>query len=98
MKILISKDADFDIDKIFEYSISEFGRKRAEIYYTGLRNKLDNIANNLVAFSKYDHIKDELRRTNYESHAIFYRISDDSAVILRVLHQSMNPIKHLDND
>ncbi len=67
----------------------------AELYYSGLSDHFIYISNNLGASRSFSFVKEKLLRSNFESHAIYYRQEDKAILILRVLHQRMDPLRHI---
>ena len=96
MSIVRTQKAEDDIKEIYKYSFTSFGEEQAEKYYDGLAVKFKSILEETVHSTDYSFIEPELRRTNYGSHAIYYRMSNkNKVVIIRVLHQSMDELRHL---
>ena len=95
MKILLSVDAEKDIEEIYCYSVSNFGENQAELYYSGLTGHFAYIAGNPNTGSNFSFVKENVFRSNYESHAIYYRQGKSEILILRVLHQQMDPVRHM---
>ena len=96
MKLIITNDAAEDISSIIDYTISQFGLAQAEKYYHGLEDKFTSIVEGGAHFQDYSFVREGLKRTNYQSHAIYYRCIEEDILILHVLHQSMNELKHLE--
>ena len=97
MKLTITYDADEDIRSIFDYTISEFGLNQAEKYYHGLQEKFSSIIEGRAHSQDYSFVREGLKRTNYQNHAIYYKTTKEEVFILRVLHQSMDQLRHLDS-
>jgi toxin ParE1/3/4 len=99
MTVQLTVDAEQDIEGIYYYSITNFGEKQADLYYlnpaSGLSDHFTYIANNLETSRSFNFVKERLLRSNFENHAIYYRQEDDGILILRVLHQRMDPLRHL---
>ncbi|HHS99452.1 MAG TPA: type II toxin-antitoxin system RelE/ParE family toxin [Thiomicrospira sp.] len=95
MQLVIQNKAKEDIKQIYYYSLNHFGERKADEYYVGLTNRMEEVCSGFVVSSNYSHIRQGLRRTNYESHAIYYRINDQQVIILRVLGQSQDSFRHL---
>ena len=95
MKIIRTKKAEEDIKEIYKYSFLNFGEAQAEKYYKGLERKFNSILNKTAHSTDYSFIEPDLRRSNYGAHAIYYRINKDDIIIIRILHQRMDEIKHL---
>jgi toxin ParE1/3/4 len=96
MTVKITEDAKIDIKEIYIYSYQNFGEAKADEYLDGLDAKLLNLPNVLIS-SEYDFVREGLKRSNYEKHAVYYRLEDDHILVLRVLHQLMDPARHIES-
>jgi len=90
-----SKEADKDIDKIYEYTILNFGHKKAKVYLQNLNSKIQSITNQQVQGRKVDFIREDLRRLEVGSHIIFYTKESALFLIVRVLHKNMDAERHI---
>jgi len=96
MKLTITNNADEDIKSIIDYTISTFGLAQAEKYYRGLEDKFSSITEGRAHSQDYSFVREGLKRTNFQSHAIYYKIiHEDEVLILNVLHQRMDELRHL---
>lgn len=91
----LTTKADADIDGIYEYSIQAFGLTQARTYLTGLHARFDALAEHPLHGRAADALAPGLRRSDYESHIVFYLPQDDGILIVRVLHQRMDVALHL---
>ena len=84
----ITKNAVFDIEEIWFWTIENFSEKQAEIYHLDL----ETVIKNLVienSFEQYNFIR-------HKSHYIFYiHTSEEKIKIVRILHQNRNFTKFL---
>lgn len=97
MSIVRTKLAENDIKNIYMYSYGEFGEEQADKYYDGLEKRFQQILEQTPHSQSYSHIDPGLRRVNYEHHAIYYHLgSDGELLIIRVLHQRMDEVRHLE--
>lgn len=87
--------ADADFDGIYEYSILTFGEAVADDYALDLVDAFVKLTDNPRVGKSYDHIKPGSRGLVHRSHIIYYIPATDSVIILRVLHQSQDPLRHL---
>lgn len=85
-KYILSQEADNDLEKIFDYTLEEFGFNQAVKY-------LDEIAEVFVKIIKTPEIgrsRNEIKKNLYSlpigSHVVFYTIQIDHIRIVRVLH------------
>ncbi len=79
---------------IHSYSLKEFGLSQAERYIREIDNCFQKTANNPVISRSCAHINTDLRAVNVASHVIFFKITIDGIVIIRVLHKMMDFIQH----
>jgi len=91
----LSKKADFDLEKIYEYGILNFGLKRAKIYIIGLHERFEDLANSPGFGRCASQYALKLRRFEYKSHVIFYIITDTGVFIVRVLGVRMDFRQHI---
>ncbi|MDH3601678.1 MAG: type II toxin-antitoxin system RelE/ParE family toxin [Candidatus Tectomicrobia bacterium] len=91
----LTSDAERDLDKIADYSIENFGLAQAETYLLGLRECFEILDEHPALGRDYSHIKTSCRRHEYVSHSVYYTSTDTGVLILRVLHQSMGPGRHI---
>ena len=89
----ISGEAEADLVKITEYTLSKWGWRQAEEYLAKLEDGFDLLARNPSAGRLCDLILPGLRRFEIGKHVVFYRSETKGIRVVRVLHQSMLPIK-----
>jgi toxin ParE1/3/4 len=81
----LSDKADEDLSQLYEYGILHYGQERADRYYNGLIERLEELAENPRFGQAVDHIRPGYRRSVYGRHSIYYRIDPDAVVIVRIL-------------
>jgi len=91
----LTEDAEADVDGIYEYSILHFGLQQARDYVNGLHGCFGNLADSPRLGRDYSHVKANARRFEYQSHSVYYTITSDGILVLRVLGASMDPGRHL---
>ena len=84
-----------DLESIYLYSSSEFGIQRTEDYFLVIETSFQRLANDPLISRKCDYIRQDLRAFNVGSHIIFFKMTDYGVAVIRVLHQSMDFIRHL---
>ena len=90
----LTLDADRDVAQIFLDGLELFGAAQAEKYALGMSGHFAFLAEKKKRGSDYDHVLPGLRRSEYVSHAIYYRHTDYGVLILRILHGRMDPARH----
>ena len=73
MKLLISKKASEDIEKIWLYTYKNWSQEQADRYYNLILDEIEYIAENFESGKSVDYIKKGYRATVVKSHIIFYK-------------------------
>ena len=95
-KYVISARAKADIKAIARYTLENFGKNQSLKYAQGLKELLEELAQNPDLGSRYIAVKDQMvLRYRYKSHVIFYFIHNEKIFIVRVLGGMMDFSKHL---
>lgn len=82
---LLTEQADEDIANILRQGILDFGLQKAEKYYDGLVDRLNNIAERPLMYQAVDEIKPGYRRSVYNVHSIYFQIYQTEVLIIRIL-------------
>ncbi len=91
----LSDEAARDIEGILHHSVQCFGAVQAERYFEALKECIELLADNPnIGHSAEDILPDYLRFP-HESHVIFYKTLSSSILIVRILHERMDPKKHI---
>ena len=91
----LSEAADADIEHILERSIEAWGFDRAEAYLLSLHHTFGRLAEFPNSGRDVSSLRSGYFRAEHESHSIFYRKITEGILIMRVLHQKMQPKRHL---
>lgn len=81
-----SEEADEDLDRIYDFGLQTFGKNQADIYYFGLLDQFEKIANNPKLYTTLDDFR-SYRRCVYESHSIYYTEQEQGVLIIPILGQ-----------
>jgi toxin ParE1/3/4 len=95
MKIHISRKAEEDLENIYVYSYQNFGLNKAEAYLDTLNQRILDISSNSLIGADYSFVKAGTRRLIIKSHTIYYSRQLNIIKIIRVLHHSQDPVRHL---
>ena len=83
---ILSQEADFDLEDIFEFSFDEFGLEQA-IKYLG---EIDDVFIKIVKTPHIGRTRNEIKQGLFSlpvgKHIVFYRILIDHIRIIRVLY------------
>lgn len=93
--LFITRAARLDLKKIAAYTQRTWGVAQRRLYLKGLDATFQLLADSLGAGAACDYITVGLRKHPHEQHVVFYECQDDTIVIVRVLHKSMDVEWHL---
>ena len=94
----LTRHAERDVLDIYLYTLKHFGPAQADRYTSDLSARFSAIAVEPTLGRDFGDIHPRARRVNQGSHAIYYRPDADGILILRILHQKMDPARHLARD
>ncbi len=95
MRYQLTDEAARDVKGILDHSVKNFGIVKAEHYFEALKERVELLADNPnIGHSAEDILPDYLRFP-HESHIIFYKIFSSSILVVRILHERMDPKKHI---
>lgn len=91
-----SQQASRDIDEIYLYGFINFGENQADLYSEKMKNLiLETLCRNPLIGRLDGRVNPAIRRFDFESHVIFYDVTDTVIFIVRILHGSVDFVKHL---
>lgn len=95
MKYQLTEEATRDVEEILAYSVNSFGIAQTEHYFEALKECIELLAGNPDIGHSAEDILPEYLRFPYESHVIFYKRLTSSILVVRILHERMNPELHI---
>ncbi len=90
-KLRISGPAKLDLGRIGEYTRRAWGAVQKRKYLGQIKVMFEAVRDTPGIGTRRDDIRKGLRAQSVQKHVIFYRETKTELVIVRVLHQSMNP-------
>lgn len=94
-KLRISRPAIRDLERIGAYTTQRWGADQKRTYLTGIRDTFRNIRDMPGIGASRDEIAHGLRAHPVQSHIIYYRETNDTIAVVRVLHRSMDPTRRI---
>ncbi len=88
MKVILSVEAENDLEEIYDYSVDRFGLKVADEYFSQMVEGFDRIAQFPESAIVRNELTADLRSKVYGSHVIFFKVQPEQILIIRILHQS----------
>jgi toxin ParE1/3/4 len=94
----LSKSARSDLREIARFTTHRWGKAQATAYILQLRERCQQLATspNVGRSNRGDPFG--LRRVESGSHVVYYQQREDDIWIVRILHKSMLPSRHLMHD
>ena len=84
-KYRLTNKAENEIEKIYEYSILNFGLRTAQEYVSGLHKRFALLSDNQNWGNDYGFLKPDLCRYEYRSHSIYYQTLKEGILIAEVI-------------
>jgi toxin ParE1/3/4 len=94
-KIVLSDEAQEDFRDILSFTTQMWSEQQADIYSDIINDALALLAVNPKMGHKKLGIQKDILALKVKRHFIFYQLEDDTIYILRILHDSMDYIMHL---
>ena len=89
-KFRISATAIDDLEGIWEYTFLNWSKEQADRYHKLIISEIEFIAENKTSGKPMDHVKDGYPVTYVKSHMIFFKRSERTVEVMRILHQRMD--------
>ena len=94
--VRLSGGAERDLDDIAAYSVETFGPDIAALYLRDIDRALDRLAAFPEIGSLAVALRQQPRCLPCRQHHIYYIVEQDSVLVIRILHQAMDPQKWLE--
>ncbi|MCU7833817.1 MAG: type II toxin-antitoxin system RelE/ParE family toxin [gamma proteobacterium symbiont of Taylorina sp.] len=95
LSFIFTDKAETDLADIIDFTLEQWGAENAHKYINGLEETAQMLADNPDIGIKRGNLLEELLCFPYESHVLYYYKQLNKVVIIRVLHQNMEPENHL---
>ncbi|MCG7307907.1 type II toxin-antitoxin system RelE/ParE family toxin [Brachybacterium sp. ACRRE] len=87
--------AQRDLSEIWDFTEDRWSASQAESYLRDIQNAIERLAADPDRGRPVDDIRQGYRRYGIGSHLVFYVQRGDRIDVIRILHQRMNPGRHL---
>lgn len=89
--------AQRDLSSIWDYPRDRWGAEQAEAYIAEIRAAIERVADDRRRGRRCDEIREGYRRYRTGSHLVFSVTRPDGVDVIRVLHERMDPSRHVEN-
>lgn len=93
--VRLSPAAQGDLDAIFDYTVRQWGLEQAVDYTRAMQSACTALAQAPDRSQDCDHIRPGYRRVGVGRHFIYFRVEAWGIAVIRILHQRMDPPRHL---
>ncbi|UNX53842.1 type II toxin-antitoxin system RelE/ParE family toxin [Georgenia sp. TF02-10] len=87
--------AQRDLSSIWDFTEERWDVRQAETYVAEIRAAIERVADDPGRGRACEEIREGYRRYGIGSHMLFYVENADGVDVIRILHQRMDPTRHL---
>lgn len=87
--------AQRDLSSIWDFTAARWDARQAETYIAEIRAAVERVADDPRRGHACNEIREGYRRYSIGSHLVFYVESSVGVDVIRILHQRMDPTRHL---
>lgn len=95
LNIKLTERAKKDLRSIVLYTRETFGSKQATRYVEELQAKIELLAKSPKLGTLRPELRSEIRSSPFKSHTIYYYSDGDNLTVVTVLHNTMEPSRHI---
>lgn len=95
MRVVLSLQADADLREIWTYSAETWDRAQADAYINGLRGTLDKVRRGVITLRGDPALPPVYRSLHHKRRVILLRMDVNDLRVIRILHDRMDPGRHL---
>ena len=94
-QLVIAPAAKADLKEIYQHGLRQWGQAQSDNYLNKLKDLFWSLTEQPMMGVERSELLLGARSLTIESHALFYRVSNDTIEIIRVLHGRQDPQRHL---
>lgn len=87
--------AQRDLSSIWDYTEAHWDAHQAEVYIGEIRAAVERVADDPRRGRRCDDIREGYRRYSIGSHLLFFVERSGGIDVIRILHQRMDPARHM---
>jgi toxin ParE1/3/4 len=91
----LSPAAQTDLDSIFDYTVGQWGLAQAFDYTDLIEATCMELADSPLRAQSCERIRRGYRKRSIGRHAIYFQVTTDGILVMRILHQRMNAAQYL---
>lgn len=90
LALRLTPRAESDLVGVWVYSCETWGVEQADNYLDLLELGMKQLVQHPALGTVYSHVLPGYRRLHVEYHDVFYKVSGEEVLVVRVLHESMD--------
>jgi toxin ParE1/3/4 len=87
---VLTRKAVLDLEAIWLYTVEKWSIEQADRYYSLIVDEIKFVSSNPQSGKPMDHVRKGYRASKVKSHLIFYRITNQTVEVTRILHEQMD--------
>jgi toxin ParE1/3/4 len=95
-RIEFTEQAEIDFRSLLEYTLATWGEEQRDLYAARIMSTIHELLSHPQLGPVRSDLAPGLRNRRAGPHVIFYRVSERSIRVIRILHVKMDPTAHLD--
>ena len=96
MRFLLRPAAQADLSAIWDYSAQRWGTTQADDYVRAIGRACQDLADGTRHRQIADDIREGYLKMLVGSHLLFFRVNEDGFIdVIRILHERMDPTRHM---
>ena len=95
-RYVFSNKAENDLVEIYRYGFITYGENKADLYIEALKEKCQFIADMPNLCPDRDEFNPPVKIYHHKKHLIIYIVETDFIQIIRVLHERMDILQHME--
>ncbi len=94
-RYVFSNEAENDLVEIYRYGFITYGENKADLYIEALKEKCQFIADMPDICPDRDEFNPPVKIYHHKKHLVIYLVETDFIQIIRVLHERMDTLQHM---
>jgi len=90
-RLQVTPAAEQDLNQIWQYTVDLWGTHQAVQYVRELKSTCQALASGEGVGQSVEHIRPGYRRAKSGKHILYYRETNTTLIIIRILHERMDP-------
>lgn len=93
----LTADAQQDLIKIRQYTVSTWGAKQSVSYLTTLKSTIERLCEFPTLGKRQEEVGGNVRSFSIKHHVVYYLVQEQELIVFAILHSRMVPMAHLQN-